>query len=512
MIRTRRHKFASFRPVIEGLEDRNLLSTYTVDHLTDDLVGSGLNGSLRYCILNAVDNDMITFGVTGTINLTGPLPSLIYNISIQGPGANQLTVRRNGGAAGYRIFTLPTSTTVSIAGLTIADGFFRAEVYGYGAGILNDGILTVDNCTISGNSSLGDPEVGPGYGGGIYNTGTLVLTNSTVSRNFTSDGSGAGIYNTGTLTLDNSTLSGNLSEDGDGGGIANVGIVTLNDSTLSGNLGGGIANASIITMNNSTISGNLNEMGGGIFNSYGSATINNSTIAGNSAGEAYRGVGGIYNLTGTLQVRNTIIAGNTGTAAPDLYGSLGSLGHNLIGNTQGGGGFDPTDLLNVDPLLGPLQDNGGLTLTMALSPCSPAIDAGDNTDAPEWDQRGPGFPRIVGIIDPDNPVIDIGAFEVQQNGGSRGLPLHGKPVHPEVAALIGMLPSQQPVSQIASEGKPLGVAVDAVFANDGAMQPSVVVGRPALANDVTSLQVHKASRQDLIEAQGFDLFDVFLTD
>src|SRR5262249_36341377 len=107
----------------------------------------------------------------------------------------------------------------------------------------------------------------------------------------------------------------------------------------------------------------------------------------------------------------TIIAGNASYTGPDLYGSLGSLGHNLIGNTSHGSGFHETDLLNVDPLLGPLKDNGGPTLTHALLPGSPAIDAGDNSDAPEWDQRGPGYPRIV------NDIIDIGAFEVQTGNG-----------------------------------------------------------------------------------------------
>ena len=124
--------------------------------------------------------------------------------------------------------------------------------------------------------------------------------------------------------------------------------------------------------------------------------------------------GGIYNL-GTLNARNTILAGNTALTGPDLSGNLGSLGHNLIGNTQGGSGFAATDLLNVDPLLGPLQDNGGPTQTMALLPGSPAIDAGDDTPPlPDFDQRGPGFPRISG------PHVDIGAFEVQQGGGAGG--------------------------------------------------------------------------------------------
>jgi hypothetical protein len=109
---------------------------------------------------------------------------------------------------------------------------------------------------------------------------------------------------------------------------------------------------------------------------------------------------------------DTILADNSAdTAGPDLDGSVTSLRHNLFGNSTGGSGFVASDLLNVNPQLGPLQNNGGPTQTMALLADSPAIDAGDNTNAPTYDQRGPGYPRIV------NGIIDIGAFEVQ-NGSS----------------------------------------------------------------------------------------------
>jgi hypothetical protein len=110
---------------------------------------------------------------------------------------------------------------------------------------------------------------------------------------------------------------------------------------------------------------------------------------------------------------HSVVANNDAfTAGPDIEGSITSSGHNLIGDTTGVSGFAPTDLLNADPLLGPLQDNRGPTQTHALLPGSPAIDAGDPNpeDPPEWDQRGPGFPRIV------NGRIDIGAFEVQSTG------------------------------------------------------------------------------------------------
>jgi hypothetical protein len=102
--------------------------------------------------------------------------------------------------------------------------------------------------------------------------------------------------------------------------------------------------------------------------------------------------GGLYNQ-GMLQASDTILAGNAvnglGTnTAPDLAGDLGSLGYNLIGIAQGGTGFAPSDLLNVDPLVGPLQDNGGPTQTMALRPGGPALNAGDPNQLGTTDQRG----------------------------------------------------------------------------------------------------------------------------
>jgi hypothetical protein len=149
--------------------------------------------------------------------------------------------------------------------------------------------------------------------------------------------------------------------------------------------------------------------------------VNHSTVAGNMA---LAEGGGIASVGGALLARNTILAGNTvsGGSGPDLNGVLTSLGHNLIGDTAGASGFVASDLLNIDALLGPLQDNGGPTQTMALLPGSPAIDAGDNTDAPAYDQRGPGYPRIV------NGKIDIGAFEVQPGGAAQLQPRAPAPV------------------------------------------------------------------------------------
>src|SRR5262249_34190676 len=155
--------------------------------------------------------------------------------------------------------------------------------------------------------------------------------------------------------------------------------------------------------------------GGGIANG-GTLTVTNSTLSGNSA--SFSG-GGISTPGRVTHSRNTIIAGNTAANGPDVFGNLGSQGYNLIGNTQGGSGFDDSDLLDAGPRRGPPQDTGGLTFTMALECGSPAIDAGDNTDAPDWDQRGEDFPRIV------NKIIDIGAYEVQ-DGECSGSPAHSR--------------------------------------------------------------------------------------
>jgi hypothetical protein len=536
----------AYRPRFEVLEARHLLSTYVVDRLTDGGAGSGLAGDLRYCINQAADGDAITFGVTGTINLTGFLPVLTHSISIEGPGAGLMTVRRDTGGD-YNIFTVDYGPTVSISGLTITNGSvtnldgggivnagtltltdcllsgnsaggfaeaFGGGIYnlgtltvsnctisgntafaggayiyenGYGGGIYNEGTLTVSDCTITGNSANGHDDspgyAGAGFGGGIDNAGTLTLSNSTVAGNHASgdlgggaygDGAyGGGIFNgisygfRGDLIVNYSTISGNTAlassydrVSGNGGGIFNQGTltVTISNSTLSGNsagsAGGGIDNAGTLTVSDSTLAGNsasgsshgLNCYGGGIENDFfGTLTVSNSTLSGNSASGGFSNTGGGIDNAGTLtvsnsilsgnyagfgggidnfftgggslQAHNTIIAGNTAPyAGPDVYGNLGSQGHNLIGNPQDVTGLVPSDLRNVDPLLGPLQDNGGPTPTMALLSGSPAIDAGDNTNAPLWDQRGAPFRRIV------HGTIDIGAFEVQARGYPRPTP------------------------------------------------------------------------------------------
>lgn len=225
-------------------------------------------------------------------------------------------------------------------------------------------------------------------GGGIYKAGfggSLTLNNSTVSSN-TSARWGGGIYGVGSVTLNNSTVSGNTAQN-DGGGISYVGSLTLNNSTVSGNT--------------------TDDNGGGIDNQGGGPlTLNNSTISGNTSDNT----GGGFRTFGTVTMQNTILAGNTASVSgQDCWGNLSSAGYNLIGDTSGCT-FTPDmgDLTSLDPKLGPLQNNGGSTLTHALLDGSPAIDAGNpagcvgSTGPLLTDQRG--VPRL--------GRCDIGAYEV----------------------------------------------------------------------------------------------------
>jgi hypothetical protein len=252
-----------------------------------------------------------------------------------------------------------------------------------------------------------------GQGGGILNDGTLTLTHSTVSGN-----SGGGILNGGTLTLIHSAVSGNSTQY-EGGGILNYsfGTLTLTHSTVSGNsaesYGGGIFNYGTLTLTNGTVSGNTAGQGGGIVNySFGTLTLTHSTVSGNTAG-ASGGGGGIFNY-GTLTLTNTLVDDDCFGETNDVSGG---------GNLESSGdtcGFDqPTDQVNVTAeqlALGPLQDNGGPTMTHALGAGSVAIDVipeADCADADEQplttDQRGE--PRPAGTTEPKK--CDVGAFEVQ---------------------------------------------------------------------------------------------------
>jgi hypothetical protein len=331
---------------LETLEDRFVPTAITVTNLADSGVGS-LRAAIEQANLDAV-HDTIDFApsVAGTISLSSALPDLSTSMTLDGPGASVLTVARssNPGTPAFRVFTVPAGADVQISGLTVTGGQggivqFGVPTVTLGGGIANAGTLTVTNSTISGNSAAN-------FGGGINNLGTLNVIGSTISGN--SSNSGGGIENGGELTLTNSTISGNSASFG--GGIDN-GIIT--SFTLP-------TTVFRLFVTNCTISNNLASSGGGISS--------------------------LSNALGT--VTNTLISGNSNGS---LKGSPSfSLSHNLIIDAP-------------DRFLGPLADNGGPTLTMALLPGSPAIDAGIVVAGITTDQRG--------VARPQGAAPDIGAFE-----------------------------------------------------------------------------------------------------
>lgn len=218
MTRFRRRKAVFFRPAIEALEDRNLLSTYTVDHLADDLVGQGLSGSLRYCINQSADGDTITFGVQGTITLTGGELPISKDLDTEGPGADQVAVSGNHQS---RVFDISGGVAVRIARITITDGM-AAGAPGQAGGILNTGSrLTIVNDILSNNQAVG--VSGNGTGGAINSVSgsTLIVTDSVfVNNQARGNQAAAGAFNIGSrsvATVTGSTFVGNQSIGGDGG-------------------------------------------------------------------------------------------------------------------------------------------------------------------------------------------------------------------------------------------------------------------------------------------------------
>lgn len=318
-------------------------------------------GSLRQAILDAnatPGDDTIPIEVTSTINLAGALPTLSSNLTIEGPGANLLTVRRHSGG-NYRIFEVQAGTVVTLSGLTIANGFVQVPGRAFGGGILNHGTLTIEHATLSDNVVEARGRVVDAYGGGIYNapTGILTVRDSMLTRNdarkvfqlggITSDpvpSIGSGIANEGTATVSHSLLVENgMQSDSFLGNESCIfngyeATLILTASTVSRNQGSGIINDfGSMTVTDSTISENVGGLAGGIYNnsdvSLGNVvTIRNSTISYNRATGDFSG--GIHNLNGLLDLFNSTVAYNTAAEVSEFGGAQVSSGRRL----------DPEDL------------------------------------------------------------------------------------------------------------------------------------------------------------------------
>ena len=275
--------------------------------------------------------------------------------------------------------------------------------------------ITLTEVTVSNNVATYDAG-----GINLFGTAQVALFGSTVTSN-QAGAYGGGIRNLGaTLGLSDTTVSGNSAVESGGGLDNDTGLAEVVNSLFLGNVsslyGGGINNyGGTLGISNSTFSGNQAYQGGGINNGdSGTATIVNATISENAATDSG---GGIYTVS-TINVGNTIVAQNTaGTSGPDVSGTFTTLGNNLIGAIGPASGFFDgsngdqvgTTGSPLDPLLTPLQDNGGYTLSYALTIDSPALDAGNSNGAAVYDQTG-GARNRDGDYD-GAYAVDIGAVE-----------------------------------------------------------------------------------------------------
>jgi hypothetical protein len=322
-------------------------------------------------------------------------------VTILGQGAAATTV--DGIGRGH-VFNIQASTeldhsvamTVTISGLEIVNGDYGVYAESentdwnpdYGSANLH---VYVSHSAIRNNASGGirayphdlgqtqlhisASEIDGNLGPGIANSpGPIGLANLELLKSVVSHNMGDGILNVGC-----------------GHGLCNAELEVI-ASTISGNSGSGIYNSDLATVTNSTISGNVADHGGGTY-SCRTTTLNNSTISGNSGGGLYI-VGDVmpYGCDGLVIASNSIVANSVGGPDCSLYlveepwgATFSDAGHNIV---EDGTCIEAPNSSSGAPRLGPLAQNGGPTLTHALLPGSPAIDAGDDGACPETDQRG----------------------------------------------------------------------------------------------------------------------------
>ena len=362
---------ALFFTAAQFVQTTHAAGPFTVNSLADTpdaAPGNGIcadaNGACTLrAALNEADSvlgeETINFSVTGTINLTGPLP-FISSVMIEGPGSSLLTVRRDTGG-NYRIFTVGLVFS-SISGLTISNGRTPDSVGDAtapsGGGILHtSGLLRLRDVVITGNAtgnggnSITSFGGWGGFGGGIFSSGTLEMTDCVLSNNTTgnggngtqfggSGGRGAGIYFApGTLTMNNVTITNNHTGTGGGPNSANTGYGA--GMWLGGDFfptQNTTANLTNVTVTNNTTADNVSiggDTGGGagIYIHQGIVTLTNSNVNNNHTGDvnpasfaAASGRGGGINNNGILTVVNSLISGNTtGNSAPGSNSTGGGI-------------------------------------------------------------------------------------------------------------------------------------------------------------------------------------------
>jgi len=396
--------------------------THVVDQCSDSaapFVCDGIDdGTLRKTFTCAGNNDTIDLSQLqcSTITLGAALVSSAGSLTLLGPASGTLTLD-GGGQSRVLLHNGGTDDTLTINHLTLANGHYdKPFALGGGTGgcIYSAGNVALNFSTVS--SCYGSAASADALGGAIYAKHAVSLYRSTVSgskaqANGLAPAVGGGIY-ANSIDLNQSTVSGNSAASANslsfGGGVA-AGVIHAHSSTVSGNKADRDAgiDASHVELTDSTVSGNKTFAGGRIGGVYAREDVRiiGSTIAGNTSDDGY--AAGLFLSVAVLSdIESSIIAGNN---AGGVELDLGSShvqpipGHNNLIMALQAGTAVPADTLTDDPLLGPLQDNGGPTQTHALLPGSPAIEHGSNTGGLLFDQRG--RPREIGGLP------DIGAYE-----------------------------------------------------------------------------------------------------
>jgi predicted outer membrane repeat protein len=337
--------------------------------------------------------------------------SIPFNLTLNGANAATTIVD---GTNTANVFTVGSGISLTLSNFTIKNGVG----YSGGGGVDNGGTLTVNQCNFYTNTALS--------GGAILNTGRATISNTNFSGNspyfFGHSASCGAIDNRSTMTITASTFFNNYANNNytSGGAICNGGTLTITGSTFntnssqgnSGGYGGAIYNyAGTLSVTNSTFSGNsATTSGGAIYTQGGTVKISNSTFGNNPV--SIGGGGALSNAGSSVLIQNSIVAYNANGG--NCAGTITSHRYNLSSDSTCH--FSNTgDLNSTNPRLGTLQNNGGLTQTMALQQGSPALDAGNPAGCRDFagrllttDQRGqrrPGGTETTGC--------DMGAYESQ---------------------------------------------------------------------------------------------------
>ena len=390
---------------------------------TVDLRCTGYDGTLRQALYCADDGDIVN--ITHSCNLitvvTEPMIVRASKVTLQGPDDVPVVIS-GGGVTNQIVHKAGKDGVLTLKNLTFKDGYYyNARDQGGGGCISSEGSMTLASVEIE-NCTLIPAAKNVGRGGAIYAHGQVLLTSSTVTGSSVgalqaewqpvTKGEGGGIWGS-SVSLSRSSVSrnsvGKASPLADGGGVFAKNELDIDNSTLDLNYSTGVVGAAYggsLNLSNSTVSYNRSELGfAGVYARYSASAIASTITKNSSAGSGV--AAGLYTPSTNVRLNSAIVWGNTAGGVPnDLFvqAITADISSNNLVGVSNNASLLPPDTISGDPELGPLQDNGGPTLTMAPSRTSPVIDHGNNTVTSPFDQRGQS--RVVG------PAADIGAVEL----------------------------------------------------------------------------------------------------